>query len=97
MNIAEFKDQIMTRGASIAAAAEEVCALILAVEGMIEDQRRIMQEANAASYLQESELWGGMEILLLIAKRTAEGMEKDGTAIQDTGMTAVLPFEAASS
>lgn len=84
----QAKDRVSAHARNISAAAEEVGALILGVEGMIADQRHLMTEANASKYLQESELWGAMEVLLVIMRRTADQIEADGTAIQNEAMAA---------
>ena len=97
MKIEAFKDATVSRGATIAAAAEEIGALILGVEGMLASQRQMMAEANVSKYLQETELWAGVEVLLVIMKRTADDIEKAGTAIQEDGAATKLPAEAAAS
>jgi hypothetical protein len=88
MKVEQIRNGIALRAAAVSAAAEEIGALILGVEGMIADQRHLMAEANAPKLARESELWAGMEILLEIVKRTADQMEADGTAIQNQVMAA---------
>ena len=84
----QAKDRISAHARNISAAAEEVVALILGVEGMIADQRHLLTEANVSKYLQESELWAAIEVLLVIMRRTADRMEADGTTIQNEAMAA---------
>ncbi len=79
-------ESITAHARKISAAAEEVGALILGVEGMIADQRHLMTEANVSKYLRESELWAAMEVLLVIMRRTADQIEVAGTAIQNDAM-----------
>lgn len=79
----QARNLITDHARNISAAAEEVGALIVGVEGMLADQRRLMTEANASKYLQENELWSAMESLLGIMRRTASQMGENGTAIQN--------------
>ncbi|WP_260597440.1 hypothetical protein [Sphingomonas endolithica] len=52
-------------------AAEAIKAVIFVVELMLQDQRRVMQEENAYSFLHENELWDGTRTLLAMASERA--------------------------
>lgn len=81
-------DSISAHARNISAAATEVDALLLGVEGMIEDQINIMKETGAQKFLIECELWTGIQILLNLARRKSVEMEADGTAIQNEAIAA---------
>ena len=67
---------------AICVAAEAIDALVLAVECMIENQRGIMREANAGTFLCDNELWGGIAVLLTMVRRHAIDAGAIGEAME---------------
>lgn len=79
---------------TIGAAAESIDAMILAVEVMIENQRRLMLDQNAGSFLHDNELWQGMAVLLTMVRTHAVDVGRAGEAIEVAGMRAATPAAA---
>jgi hypothetical protein len=86
-------DQIGDHARDISAKAEGIDALLLGVEVMIQDQRRLMRDEKAGSFLLDNELWGGIAGLLTMARHEALTIGEKGDAIQH----AMMPAPAGAS
>lgn len=80
------RDQLLSRIRDIQLAAELIDAVILGVEVMLHDQRRIMREANVSSFFLNNELWVGVETLLTTVRSQATTIGELGEAIEVTEM-----------
>lgn len=77
----------MVRGAQdIQSVASTVDAMVLSIELMIADQKRIMQEQGASRFLRDNELWDGMATLATAIRGHMADVGKTGEAIELAGM-----------
>jgi hypothetical protein len=92
-------EPIHRAASEISAGAEAVDALLLGVEVMIQDHRKMMREANVPAYLlTDNELAESVSVLLTLARHQALDIGKHGDAIQVAMMpTKAAPAEGAAS
>lgn len=83
-------DPIHRTASEVSAAAEAVDALLLGVEVMLLDVRRIMRETNVPGYLidNDNELLKGIGVLLTLARHQALDIGRHGDTIQHAMMAA---------
>ncbi len=83
-------DPVHRTASEVSAAAEAVDALLLGVEVMLLDVRRIMRETNVPGYLidNDNELLKGIGVLLTLARHQALDIGRHGDAIQHAMMAA---------
>lgn len=81
-------DQMTAHARNIGSASESVDAMVLGIEVMIENQRKLMREQNVGTFLLDNELWTGIAVLLTMVRTHAFDMGKAGEAIEIAGMAA---------
>lgn len=83
-------DPVHRTASEVSAAAEAVDALLLGVEVMLLDVRRIMRETNVPGYLidNDNELLKGIGVLLTLARHQALDIGRHGDTIQHARMAA---------
>ena len=89
------RDALLSHARTIQVAAEAIDAVVLGVELMLADQRRIMGETSASTFLLGNELWGGAATLLAMVRERASAIGEAGEAIEVAGMASPAAGTAA--